>query len=217
METNIDKGFVKLKRSMLDWEWYQDRNTCSLMIHILLKVNFTTKKWQGNVINPGEFITSIRNLSLELKMTESAVRTSLKKLVKTKYITMQTTNKFTKIKALQSSIYDLTTKVDNKQNDSQLISQSQSNDKPVTTTNKEKKDKEVIERIEIFKKEILKFQNKYSIVILNNFINYWTEENKQTGRLKFEDENYWNSETRLANWKNFPTPKKETNNFHLNR
>ena len=78
MENNIDKGFVKLKRNMLDWEWYQDANTTRVMIHLLLRVNYTTNKWQGNEIKPGELITSLASLSAELKLSENKIRTSLK-------------------------------------------------------------------------------------------------------------------------------------------
>ena len=54
---------------------------------------------------------------------------------------------------------------------------------------------------------------------LESFFNYWSEECKQTGRLKFEDEKFWNLETRISNWKVFSSSlnKKEPNNFYLNR
>ena len=80
METNIDKGFIKLKRNILEWEWYQDANTTRLMIHLLLKSNFKTKSWQGNVIYPGELITSLESLSTELNLSVGMIRNSLKKL-----------------------------------------------------------------------------------------------------------------------------------------
>lgn len=219
MENLTDKGFVKLKRNILEWEWYQDNNTFRLMIHLLLKSNYTSKKWQGNIINPGELITSISNLSKELKLSENIIRTALKKLKQTGYIITKSTNKFTKIRIVKSIIYDEISITNNEQNLNPISNQQQSEHNQLTTTKKVKKEIEIKERIEVFKKQIFHFKNKYSNEVLNSFLNYWTEENKQTGRLKFEDEKYWNLETRLANWKQYPkaTTKKEPNNFYLNR
>lgn len=52
MREQRDIGFVKLKRNFLEWEWYQDNNTSRVMIHLILKSNYTVKQWQGNTINP---------------------------------------------------------------------------------------------------------------------------------------------------------------------
>ena len=219
MEEQIDKGFVKLKRAYLDWEWYQDGNTFRLMIHLLLKSNYTAKKWQGNIINPGELITSLGNLSKELKLSENVIRTSLNKLKKTGYIATKSTNRFTKIIILKSAIFDGINSVNNEQKNNQPTNQAQTRNNQLTTTNKENKEKDSKERIELFQKEIFQFRNKYSIETLNSFFKYWTEESKQTGRLKFEDEKFWNLETRLSNWKNFgkESSEKEPNNFYVNR
>lgn len=219
MENNINKGFIKLQREILDWEWYHDNNTFRLMIHLLLKSNYMTKKWQGNSINPGELITSIGNLSKDLKLTENVIRTSLKKLIKSKYINKQSTNKFTKIILLHSELYEGLANINDNQKTNKITNKIQSNHNQITTTKKEKKEKEIVERKEIFKTKIFKFQNQFSLEIINSFYNYWTEENEQTGRLKFENEEYFNFETRLSNWKQFPTTKskKEPNNFYLNR
>lgn len=219
MEKNINKGFIKLQREILEWEWYHDNNTFRLMIHLLLKSNYMLKKWQGNTINPGELVTSIGNLSKELKLSENVIRTSIKKLKKTDYIHTQSTNKFTKITIINSAIYEGLVNTNNNQKTNQNTNQSQSNDNEITTTKKVKKEIEIIECKEIFKTKVFQFQKKFSLEILNSFYNYWTEENEQTGRLKFENEDYFNIETRLTNWKQFSTSKskKEPNNFYLNR
>ena len=219
MENTIDKGFIKLKRNMLEWEWYQDSNTTRLMIHLLLKSNFKTKNWQGHTINPGELITSIKNLSKELSLSENIIRTALKKLKATGYINTQSTNKNTKVKVLKSDIYDELSISDNTQKHKQKLNHSQPNQNQMTTTNKVKNEIETIERKEVFKKQILQFQNQFPKEKLESFFNYWSEECKQTGRLKFEDEKFWNLESRISNWKVFGSEpnKKEPNNLYLNR
>lgn len=219
MENNIDKGFIKLKRTILEWEWYQDANTTRLMLHLLLKSNFKTKNWQGNVIYPGELITSLDNLSNELKLSVGMIRNSLKKLKNGKYIATKTTNKFTMIRLLKSSIYDEVNNTPSKQNYSLTANEKQTSSIPTTTTNKVKNELETLERKEIFKKQIFQFQNQFTKEKLESFFNYWSEECRQTGRLKFEDEKFWNLGARISNWKVFgnESTKKEPNNFYLNR
>ena len=217
MEDLIDKGFIKLKRNILDWEWYQDNNTFRVMIHLLLKCNYTTKNWQGHIIYPGELITSTKNLSKELDLSENIIRTALKKLKMTNYIITQSTNKFTKITIVQSDIYDKIPISSNQPIEVPNTNKKQPINKPVTTTNKVNKEIESIKRKEMFKKQIFQFQNQYSNETLNNFYNYWTEENKQTGRLKFEEETFWNLETRLSSWKNYNSTSKNQKKIYTNR
>jgi len=56
-------GFVLLNREILDWEWYQSPTVSRLFIHLMLKVNFKTKKWQGITIQRGQLVTSVNSLS----------------------------------------------------------------------------------------------------------------------------------------------------------
>lgn len=216
MQEQRDIGFIKLKRTILEWEWYQDNNTFRVMIHLLLKSNYTVKQWQGNTVHPGELITSIGNLSKELDLSENVVRTCLKKLKNTNYINTQGTNKFTKIKILKSSIYDEITLSNNKQIDDQKTNKPFSADKQITTTNKVKKEEENKESIENFKNQIFQFSSLYSQEHLNGFYEYYDTINKQTGRRKFEENNYWNLEDRLKNWKVL-TSKKDEQSFTKNR
>lgn len=216
MQEHRDIGFVKLKRTVLEWEWYQDNNTFRVMIHLLLKANYTVKKWQGNTIEAGELITSIANLSKELKITENVIRTCLKKLKKTNYIVTQSTNKFTKVRIIKSIIYDDINLKDNKPAECPLVNESHSNNNQSTTTNKVKKEEENKESIENFKNKIFQFSNLYSQEHLNGFYDYWNLINKHTGRRKFEETKYWVLEDRLENWKVLNS-KKVVQTFTKNR
>ncbi|WP_027399078.1 hypothetical protein [Anaerovorax odorimutans] len=101
----LEKGFIKVWRSLIKWEWYSDINTTRLFIHLLLTVNYETSKWQGNVIKRGERITTIANLSQETGLTQKQIRGSLDKLKKTGEITSKGTNKFTLITVENYSRY----------------------------------------------------------------------------------------------------------------
>ena len=79
-------GWIKLHRDFTKFEWYQDANTMRLFLHLLITANHKKAKWQGNVIDRGQLITSREHLSKELGLTVSVVRTSLSKLEKTENI-----------------------------------------------------------------------------------------------------------------------------------
>ena len=55
----FDGGFVKVYRSLLDWEWYDDQNTKSVFLHILLKASWKETKWHGKTICAGEWTNEV--------------------------------------------------------------------------------------------------------------------------------------------------------------
>ena len=93
----MEQGFIKIFRSIVDWEWYSDISTTRLYMHLLLKANYKEKIWRGEAIAVGELITSFHNLSEETNLTKQQIRTTFEKLKKTGEITVETTNRYTKI------------------------------------------------------------------------------------------------------------------------
>lgn len=87
-------GFVKIHKRIVSWEWYTDPNTFRLFIHLLLNANFKSNRWMGKEILPGQLVTGRKRLSIDLKLSEREIRTSLTKLKTTNEITIKTTNKF---------------------------------------------------------------------------------------------------------------------------
>lgn len=81
-------AFIKLYKKMLDWEWYDDPNTCRLFIHCLLKANWKSGSWHGISYEPGQFITSLPSLANETKLTVRQVRVALDHLKMTGELTV---------------------------------------------------------------------------------------------------------------------------------
>lgn len=73
-------GFVKIYRKMLEWEWYDDVNTKVVFLHILLKANWKETKYHGETIYPGEYKTTLPELSEDLGLSIKNVRTALEHL-----------------------------------------------------------------------------------------------------------------------------------------
>ena len=83
-------GFVKLYRSFLDWEWYEDGPTKILFLHLLLKANYQDKRQQGVLVKRGQYMTSIRKLAAETGLSVRHTRTALSRLEATHEVTQQT-------------------------------------------------------------------------------------------------------------------------------
>ena len=88
------EGWIKLHRKITEWDWYDDANTFRLFIHLLLLANSKDAKWRGVIIRRGEYLTGRKVLAEELKISEQAIRTSLKHLESTNEIAIKSTNKF---------------------------------------------------------------------------------------------------------------------------
>ena len=196
-------GFIMLKRELINWEWYSDINTCKLFLHCLMKVNYSQKKWQGIVIDKGEFITSNEKLSVETGLTVSKIRTALSKLEGTGYIKIETTTTHTKIIIPKLGDFVLevnqpiTSKRNDKPNSTPLANSSKTNSISLATTNTN--NKLLKNRKKIFRESVFalsSFNTKY----LNSFFNYWSESNSDETKMRFESQEFFEIEKRLKKW-----------------
>jgi len=97
MEEKISKGWISLYKKFTYWQWYKDINVKTVFIHLLLKASYEDTTWNNIEVKRGQVITSRKHLAEETGLTEQQIRTSLKKLLSTQEITIQTTNKYTVI------------------------------------------------------------------------------------------------------------------------
>ena len=124
-------GWIKIHRTMLDWEWYDDINTKVLFIHCLLLANHKAKEWHGITIERGTFITSYHTLAEETGLSYQQVRTSLNKLKVTHELTFKPTNKYSVISICNYDTYQV---LDELKQHSKSQSNTQSDNSQVTTT-----------------------------------------------------------------------------------
>ena len=129
----MNNGWVKLHRKFLEWEWYDDINTKVLFLHCLLKANHKDKKWRGNLIKRGSFISSLSNLAEETGLSIQNVRTSFDKLESTGEVNKQSTTVNTCVTIVN---YD-----DYQSANTEVTDDQQTTNKRLTTTKNEKKDK----------------------------------------------------------------------------
>ena len=162
----MENSFIKLYRSLLDWEWWDDKNVTRLFLTILLSVNWQTKKWHGMTIEKGSVFTSTEHLSKKSGLTMQQTRTALNKLKSTGEITIKSTNKGTLVSVENWAKYQFMPE--------EITSESASN----PTNNQQTTNKQITNEQQQLKKE----KNKKNI---NNIKNVGEPYRDSTGRIRF--------------------------------
>lgn len=91
----LDTGFVKIYRSLLNWEWYDDVVTKTVFLHLLLTVSIDDQKWHGIVVKRGSRVSSYAKLAEETRLSVQQIRTAISHLESTGELTRSKHAKFT--------------------------------------------------------------------------------------------------------------------------
>lgn len=129
---DTQKGYLRLFRKFIDWEWYDKPATKIIFIHCLLSANYKDKTWQGIKIKKGQFITSLEKLAKSNGLTIRQTRTALNDLQTTQEIDKQTTSRYTIITVKNYHLYQTNDKVISSP---KRQTNDTPNDKQTTTTN----------------------------------------------------------------------------------
>ena len=144
-----DKGYIKLHRSILDWEWYQDTNTKVVFLHLLLNAQWEDSRYHGYVVPKGSLVIGRKKLAEELEITERAVRTALNHLKSTNEVTIKVTNQFSIVTIVNWAKYQGRDDESDQQNDQQN-DQRVTNERPATDHIKEYKEYKNIRNEEVY-------------------------------------------------------------------
>lgn len=195
-------GWIKLHRSLTNWEWYEDIPVTRLFIHFLLKANHEPKKWRGQIIEVGQFITSAQHLAKETGLTLSQVRTAIKKLKSTHEIAHESHTSYSVITIKNWNTYQ----TNDTQNDKPIANESQTNRKRIATT-KEIKEREEIKEMYIGEKisPITQKRKNFSKPTIEEIKEYCIEQSKQIDPVKFynfyESKNWYVGRNKMSNWR----------------
>lgn len=137
-------GYIKLHRSILDWEWWDDINTRCLFTYLLLAANWSEKEWHGTTIRRGVVVTTLHKMSEKVGISIRSIRTSLKRLKSTGEVTYETSHKGYVITIENYDKYQLQTYPSDTPNDTpngkQVTDQRHANDRNTNNDKNNKKD-----------------------------------------------------------------------------
>ena len=124
----MSEGWIKLHRSITDWEWFADAETLKLFLYLLLTANYEDRKWKDITIQRGQLVISTEELAQRLKSTRQKIRTQLKRLETCGTIALQATNKFTLVTICNYDNYQESSEAeqptDNQQTNQQITSKT---------------------------------------------------------------------------------------------
>ena len=172
-------GWIKLHRSLVEWEWYDDKNALILLIHLLVTVNYEDKKWKGILIKSGSRVTSWETLKNEINcMSIQQIRTAMDKLEFSGEITRSSTNKYQVVSLVKWGKLQHLEMLDNNQSNTLITNKQQTNNNQITTT------KEYKEIKEVNKKE----NNIYSVEVVEySFDDFWSIYPNKTNKKKAQE------------------------------
>ena len=151
---NKEGGFIKIYRSMLQWEWHDEPQTVATWYYCLLRANWEKTRWHGEIIEQGQFITSLKHMAKDIGISVSQLRTSIKHLKLTHNIASQSTSAGTLITVANYGMYQSAGEKVTSHLTSTLTSESQANDKPLTTDKEYKERKERKEEKENIREKV---------------------------------------------------------------
>ena len=91
------EGWIKIHRSIEEWEWASNPLMYYFWVRLLVKVNYEDKEWQGEIVKRGSMVTSLSKLAAEFHLSVKQVRVFLDRLKKGKQVDIITARKWTKI------------------------------------------------------------------------------------------------------------------------
>jgi biotin operon repressor len=203
-------GYVKVYRSMLDWEWYDDTAAVRLMLHLILTANWETRSWHGQDIAPGQLITSMDKLAETLGTSRSAIRRTLDKLKLSGEVTIKTNNHWTTLTLANWAEYQ-----EQQATTDQPRGRQKTNHRPTTgqppATTKEVKELEEVKKdglrparmsFEDFR-EACRVAHKDAKVLNTEeakaFFEYWTE-GHDSGKGRWQAEPFFDIVRRMRTW-----------------
>ncbi len=82
----LQNGYIKLHRNIFKWELWQDQKAFRLFVTLLLMANVSDAEFEGELVQRGQVVTSLKRLSEISGLTPKQVRSSLAKLERAKSV-----------------------------------------------------------------------------------------------------------------------------------
>ena len=137
----MNNGWIKLHRKLVEWEWFKKSEMVHLFLYFMLLANHEEKKWSGQTIERGQFITGRFSLSENTGISEQTIRTCINKLKSTNEITTKSTNKYTIITITKYDDYQKDDKKSTNKLTYGLTNNQPTTNQQLTTNKNDKNDK----------------------------------------------------------------------------
>ena len=89
-----NEGYIKLYRRMMKWGWYTDTPTKCVFLHLLFLACYEPCYFKGVHLEPGQAVSSIRQIATDTGLTVKQVRTAINHLKETQEVAQLPYGKF---------------------------------------------------------------------------------------------------------------------------
>lgn len=90
----VNDGYIKLYRRMMKWGWYTDTPTKCVFLHLLFLACYEPCFYKNVHLEPGQAVSSIRQIATDTGLTVKQVRTALNHLKETQEVAQSASGKF---------------------------------------------------------------------------------------------------------------------------
>ena len=211
-------GFFKVHRKILDSQVFAHQTALKIWIWCLAKVTFkerfvSLKVGKGETtikLNPGQFIFGRFKAEEELNIDGSTIYKWMQKFSTKEFdmITIKSNNQYSIITLNNWERYNIINGNEEQPCNNCVTTAEQLHNNCVTQTRKIKKDnnekneKNLEARETIFISEVWQFKDQYPDNMIRKFIDYWIEKNKSKTKMRFELQETFEINRRLATWAN---------------
>ena len=85
----MKSGWLKIYRSIVDWEWFSEHDMTTFFIWCLCNANVDGRMWRGVYVKPGQLVVSRSTVCKELGISERRYRTIISRFAKSGEISVK--------------------------------------------------------------------------------------------------------------------------------
>jgi len=134
--------WLKIHRSLTEWEWYNDANTFRVFMHLLLTANYKETRYRGEMVPAGACVTGRKELSKKLTLSEQKIRSAINHL-NNREITIKKLPKFSIISIVNWEKYQGINQQNNHGSTSEITSNQPATNQQLTTSKEYKKERRI--------------------------------------------------------------------------
>lgn len=201
------EGYVKISRSIFNHFLWSVKpfSRGQAWVDLILLANHQDNEFllgtNVETVERGALITSQSKLATRWGWSRCKVQSFLRTLEDASMVTQKADNKKTYLKLNQYSVWQDSETVKKQQKGStQAAERQQQGTNKNVKNDKNVNNKELGERKFEFADSLAAYKGEYTVDMLANFCNYWSETTRDGKRMRWELEKTWDLELRLENW-----------------
>lgn len=101
----MKSGWLKIYRSIVDWEWFCEHDMTTFFIWCLCNANVDGRMWRGVYVKPGQLVVSRSTVCKELGISERRYRTIISRFAKSGEISVKPQGAFSILTIMNWEIY----------------------------------------------------------------------------------------------------------------